>query len=119
MKAFRLINTNGTDSFYEEGTISELIHIPANYFVIQTGIEHYELSSHPAPRYQFVITVKGKLQFTVTNGDTFIIEPGVVLIAKDLKGKGHTWKIIEGNEWHRIYIVPDTNADDYFKPLDK
>lgn len=119
MKAFKLINTNGTDCCFEEGTIPELTHINVNYFFIQTSIEGYQLSAHPAPRYQFVITLKGKLKFTVTNGDTFIIEPGVVLIANDLEGVGHKWEIMDGNEWHRIYIVPNADADDYFKPEEK
>jgi quercetin dioxygenase-like cupin family protein len=115
MKAFKLININGTDSSFVEGTIPELTDIKVNYFFIQTKVE--ELGWHPAPRYQFAITVKGKLKFTVTNGDTFIVEPGTVIIANDLLGKGHKWEIIDGNEWHRIYIVPDAGAEDYFKPL--
>lgn len=117
MKAYKLININGTDSSFVEGTICEIKHIDADYFFIQTNIEAYQLTAHPAPRYQFVITLKGKLKFTVTNGATFIIEPGVVLVAKDLQGKGHTWEMIEGNEWHRIYIVPKPDGDDCFTPL--
>jgi quercetin dioxygenase-like cupin family protein len=115
MKAFKLININGTDSSFLEGTIPELKHVNANYFFIQTKVE--EISWHPAPRYQFAITLKGTLKFTVTNGDTFIVEPGDVVIANDLLGKGHKWEIIDGNEWHRIYIVPDANDDDYFESL--
>jgi quercetin dioxygenase-like cupin family protein len=114
MKAIKLIN-KGSDSSFLEGTVPELQHINCNYFIIQTTIENYELSAHTAPRFQFVITLKGKLEFTVTNGDTFIIKPGVVLIADDLKGKGHTWKIIDGEEWHRVYLVPEPDADDCFK----
>jgi len=119
MKAFKLININDTDSSFIEGTICEVNHIEVDYFFIQTKFEAYQFSAHPAPRYQFVITLKGKLKFTVTNGDTFIIEPGVVLIAKDLKGIGHTWEIIDGNEWERIYIVPKPDGEDCFTPLAK
>jgi|SRR5665213_1613422 len=118
MKAIKLFNINGTDCSFQEGTLSELKHIHLQHFFVQTNIENYELVSHPAPRRQFVITLKGKLKFTVTNGDTFIIEPGVVLIATDLLGKGHTWEIIEGNEWHRIYLVPELSAEDFFVPLE-
>jgi len=118
MKAYKLININGTDSSFQEGTVEELKHIDAKHFFIQTSIEHYQLSAHPAPRYQFVITLKGKLRFKVTDGKTFIIEPGVVLIANDLLGKGHTWEILDGDEWHRIYLVLDAGTDDSFKPLE-
>jgi quercetin dioxygenase-like cupin family protein len=117
MKAFKLININGTDSSFLEGTVSEMKHINARHFFIQTTIEAYELAPHPAPRYQFVITLKGKLKFRVSDGSTFIIEPGVILIANDLAGKGHTWEIIDGNEWHRIYVVLNPGDDDCFTPL--
>lgn len=119
MKAFKLINTNDNDSSFIEGSVKELEHIQAEYFFFQTSIETYQLSSHPAPRHQFVITVKGKLKFTVTNGETFIIEPGVILLADDLKGKGHTWEILDGKEWHRIYLIPGKNTDECFTPLTK
>ncbi|MBC7865312.1 MAG: hypothetical protein IAF38_20215 [Bacteroidia bacterium] len=117
MKAFKLININGTDCSFLEGTLPETDQIDADYFFIKTTFEAYQFSPHPAPRYQFVITLKGKLEFTVTNGDSFIIEPGIVLVARDLLGEGHSWKILDGNEWHRIYLVPSKDADDHFVPL--
>ena len=61
-----------------------------------------------------MITLKGKLRFTVSNGETFIIETGIVLIANDTAGAGHTWEIVDGNEWERIYIPLDEGTDDYF-----
>jgi quercetin dioxygenase-like cupin family protein len=117
MKAFRLININHLESGFEEGHIPELQHIAVNHFFVQTTIEPYQLVMHPAPRYQFVVTLKGKLKFTVSNGNSFIIEPGIILIAKDTVGSGHTWELLEGEEWQRIYIVPESNANDYFTAL--
>lgn len=114
MKAFKLININGNDCSFLEGSIPEKVQINADYFFSQSSLE-VQFSAHPAPRYQFVITIKGKLKFTVTNGSSFIIEPGIILIAKDLLGEGHTWEIIDGNEWHRVYVVPNANDEDYFK----
>ncbi|MEO8760836.1 MAG: hypothetical protein ABI388_06300 [Bacteroidia bacterium] len=114
MKAFKLININDTESSFLEGSVKEHAHIQASHFLFQTDIETYEKTAHPAPRYQFVITLKGRLKFTVTNGDSFIIEPGIILIANDLKGKGHRWEILDGDEWQRVYIVPPTNAEDFF-----
>jgi hypothetical protein len=115
MKAYKLININGTDCSFLEGEIPESVMIDNTHFFVQTKIENYQLHPHPAPRYQFVITLKGKLQFTVTNGDSFVIEPGVLLVAKDLEGEGHSWEILDGDEWHRIYIVMPTGGDDCFK----
>lgn len=114
MKAFRLININKQETGFEEGSLPELQHIAVRHFFVQTTIEAYQLVAHPAPRYQFVVTLKGRLKFTVSNGDSFIIEPGIILIAKDTEGPGHTWELLEGEEWQRIYIVPESDAPDYF-----
>lgn len=95
------------------GSIPIRQHINANYFFAQTDISLHK-SPHPAPRRQFVITLKGKLKFTVTNGNTFILEPGIVLIANDTQGDGHTWEILGGNEWERIYIPLEDDVDDCF-----
>ena len=114
MKAFKLININDTDCTFLEGSMPESVSIAVKHFVAQTKFEKYQFSAHPAPKYQFVITLKGKLKFTVTNGDSFIIEPGIILIAKDLKGEGHRWEILDGDLWERIYIVPQQDADDHF-----
>ena len=119
MKAFKLINTENNTCTFLEGNIPENLHIDATHFFAQTHIDAYELRAHPAPRYQFVITLKGKLKFTVSNGDSFIIEPGTILVAKDLEGEGHTWKLIEGDTWQRIYIVPHAEAEDHFIPDNK
>ena len=116
MKAFRLINTTDNRCAFEEGTVPELTHVKVSHFFAQTNIEEYQKDAHPAPRYQYVVTLKGKLKFTVSDGSSFIIEPGILLIANDIKGEGHTWELIEGNEWHRIYIVlPSHEAPDNFK----
>ena len=114
MKAFKLINTKNNLCAFEEGTLPELTQISSTYFFLQKEIENYELHPHPAPRYQFVVTLKGKLKFTVSDGSSFIIEPGVILIAKDLEGPGHTWELLEGITWERIYIVLPENTPDHF-----
>lgn len=114
LKAIRLINVAGDKCAFEIGKIPIRQHINANYFFAQTDVSTLEKIAHPAPRRQYVITLKGKLRFTVSNGDTFIIEPGIVLIANDTAGEGHTWEIVDGNEWERIYIPLEEHMDDYF-----
>lgn len=114
MKAIRLLHDDYGNSYFEKGTLPEYHKIEVEYFNIQTKIETYQQHQHTAPRYQFVITLKGKLEFTTSEGNTFIIEPGIILIAKDTHGEGHSWKIIEGDSWERIYIVPSQNALDHF-----
>lgn len=119
MKAYKLININNSESSFVEGSVPDLTHIEADYFFVQSATGNLELTIHPAPRYQYVITLKGVLKFTVSNGNSFIIEPGVLLIAKDLAGSGHTWDIIDGEVWERIYIVMKSDGDDHFVATQK
>ncbi len=114
MKAFKLQNDKNGNSYFEEGTLPEYLDFNSERFNIQTKIEEYQKRKHTAPRYQYVITLKGKLKFTTSDGKSFIIEPGIILIAKDTVGEGHSWEIIDGNEWHRIYIIPTENTPDGF-----
>lgn len=114
LKAIRLINTEDDQCDFEVGKIPARQHINVNHFFAQIEIDAYQKVAHPAPRRQYVITLKGKLKFQVSSGETFIIEPGIILIANDTRGAGHTWEIVEGEEWHRLYLPLSEDADDYF-----
>lgn len=103
---YRLFNVDDSIVSYEKGYIPTKVNLQVDYFFGQKIIDKIEQLAHPAPRIQYVVTLKGKLRFTVTNGDSFIIEPGVILLAEDLEGLGHTWKLIEGDAWERLYLVP-------------
>jgi len=115
MKAYRLFNDDNNHCLFEEGDVPELEQIQAKAIILQTSIEAYELTPHPAPRNQFVFTLRGKLEFTVTSGASFVLEPGVVLLAEDLKGQGHRWRLIDGDTWHRVYVIPEGAASDHFR----
>jgi len=104
LRAIRLFNTNETDCTFETGKITTQVKIAVDYFFGQTKVDSYERIAHPAPRRQYVITLKGKLKFKVSDGRTFILEPGIILIAEDTQGAGHTWEILDGDQWERIYI---------------
>lgn len=111
ISAIRLINTEDEQCTFEVGKLPTKTHMAATHFFGQTEVDEYEHKPHTAPRTQFVITLKGKLRFTVSNGDTFIVEPGIILLAEDTRGPGHSWELLEGDTWERLYIpfVPGTN----------
>ncbi|PWC16092.1 hypothetical protein [Brenneria corticis] len=111
--AIKLINTPDNHSAFLTGSIPALEKIPAQKFWISNSTEDWEKNVHPAPRKQYVITLKGTLKFKVSDGATFIIAPGTVLLAEDLQGEGHSWEIIDGSEWVRAY-VPIIDDNDYF-----
>ena len=45
---------------------------------------------HPAPRRQYVITLEGQTEIGLGDGTKRIFNPGDVLLADDLTGRGHT-----------------------------
>jgi len=115
MNAYRLFNTNEGHSAFQKGTVEDLLQLEAAYFFFQEdGPERKGFDWHPAPRPQYVITLRGKLEFTVTDGSTFIVEPGDVLIAQDVIGRGHKWKVLGEESWARIYIVLRDGEEDGF-----
>ena len=114
MRAYRIQNDSLGNSYFEVGTLPEYFSIASERFVIETKIQEYQKYQHPAPHFQYVVTLKGKLRFTVSNSESFIIEPGIILVAKDTEGEGHSWEILDGDQWHRVYVVPHANAEDHF-----
>ncbi len=45
---------------------------------------------HPAPRRQYVVTLEGQAEIGLGDGTRRIFNPGDVLLADDLTGRGHT-----------------------------
>ncbi|MFH6948920.1 hypothetical protein ACHRV6_10530 [Flavobacterium sp. FlaQc-51] len=117
--AYRLINNPDGTSSFEKGSIPSLKHMNTASFWYSNKTEEWEKNAHPAPRKQYVITVKGKIRFKVSDGSTFIIEPGVILLAEDLKGKGHSWDMVDTDVWERLYIPITENSEDLFEPESK
>ncbi len=115
--AIRLLRDADGESYFEKGTVQTDFKIQSNEFWFANKIDSWQIGTHTAPRKQFVITLSGKLKFTTSNDLSFIVEPGIVLLAEDIDGDGHTWEMIEGHEnWHRIYIpIVDEATSSFIK----
>jgi quercetin dioxygenase-like cupin family protein len=114
MPAIRLINNPDGTCTFEEGFIPTLKHTNTTTFWSSNKTEDWEKNAHPAPRRQYVVTLKGKIKFKVSDGSTFVIQPGTILLAEDLKGKGHSWEMVHSKSWERLYIPITEGADDLF-----
>ena len=113
--AIRLLRDKLGESYFERGTIRTHLKIKSPEFWFANEIDSWQIGAHTAPRKQFVITLSGKLKFTTSDEKSFIIEPGVVLLAEDIDGEGHVWEMIEGHKiWHRIYIPLTDDAESCF-----
>lgn len=112
--AIRLFSTENGFCSFERGTIPTLKPMNTTTFWVSNKTEEWEKSKHPAPRKQYVITTKGKIKFKVSDGSTFIIEPGIILLAEDKIGEGHSWEMLDSNVWERLYLPISEGAEDYF-----
>lgn len=113
--AIRICRTEDGDSFFERGIIRTGKKIETQEFWFANKIDTWQIGTHTAPRKQFVITISGKLKFTTSDGESFVIEPGIVLLAEDISGAGHTWEMMEGYKtWHRLYIPLTDDSNNYF-----
>jgi len=112
--AVKIYNLPNGDCSFQHGSLPNNVKIEATNFWFQNHTDIYEEKLHPAPRLQYVITLKGKLKFTVSDGSHFIIEPGIIIVAADTNGPGHSWKMLEGDVWERIYLPITGNEEKYF-----
>ncbi|ANS41631.1 hypothetical protein Q5A_005745 [Serratia inhibens PRI-2C] len=113
LPAYRLINTPDNRAAFIKGSVPGLKKIPAHSFWFSNTIDEWQKGVHPAPRKQYVVTLKGTLRFKVSDGSTFMIAPGTVLLAEDTEGEGHSWEMVDGDEWIRAYI-PVSETDEAF-----
>jgi hypothetical protein len=114
--AIKLYNTPDKRAVFVRGTVPALHKIQSQQFWLSNSVEAWEQSVHPAPRRQYVIPLKGELEFQVSDGSTFRLAPGTVLLAEDTEGAGHSWKMLSADkEWVRVYI-PMVSENDEFEP---
>jgi quercetin dioxygenase-like cupin family protein len=68
------------------------------------------LDWHTAPTRQLVITLSGTLDFQTRAEQHFTLKPGVILLAEDTAGGGHSWRLVDSEPWRRVYVVLGTGA---------
>jgi hypothetical protein len=64
-----------------------------------------QLDWHNAPCRQYVITLSGTLLFETRSGGSFTLRPGDVLLAEDVTGGGHRWRLTDADPWRRVYVA--------------
>ena len=67
----------------------------------------YNYSWHNTPCRQFVINLKGEVDFTVSDGETRRFGSGDVVLLEDTTGKGHYSKAVKGQPRESIFITLD------------
>jgi quercetin dioxygenase-like cupin family protein len=101
----------------EPGAHGDLLssQMPVTTVSFQETASGGTLAWHTAPTRQFVITLSGTLDFQTRAGKHFTLRPGIVLLAEDTAGGGHTWRLTDADPWRRIYVVLAPGAPVPFK----
>lgn len=123
MRCVRIWSDSEGNSQFEEGSIALKSGSPVNLLssVLSAKSISFEetqagqtLDWHCAPAKQFVITLRGTLDFVTREGKHFIITPGDILLAEDTVGSGHAWKLIGDDPWRRAYVILEADGDVVF-----
>jgi hypothetical protein len=67
--------------------VSDMVKVSGLQF--RRSAPNYFQDWHTAPRRQYVITLSGRGEVELTGGRKIPLGPGTILLAEDLKGKGH------------------------------
>ena len=114
IRAYHIYTGEDGNSHVKQGSIMDGALVGADHALFKETPAHSSLDWHTAPVNQYVITLSGILEFTTKTGETFTIYPGDVLLATDITGTGHTWRLINDEPWKRVYVVFNDGADTHF-----
>ena len=63
--------------------------LPATGIMLRETTADFENSWHRAPRRQYVVSLAGGVEITVSDGETRNIGAGEIVLVEDTTGKGH------------------------------
>lgn len=125
IRCVRLFTDESGQSDFEEGYLKlseEKGQDASTLLATAKSVSFRETSSggsfdwHNAPTVQYVVTLKGILEFETHTGKRFVLHPGDVLLAEDIRGGGHRWHLTNNEPWLRAYIALGEEAEASFVP---
>jgi hypothetical protein len=85
-----------------ETELSETIKVTGLQF--RRTSPKYFIDWHTAPQRQFVVTLRGRGEIEVAGGKKIALEPGHILLAEDVTGKGHISRAIGSDDRISLFI---------------
>lgn len=83
-------------------TESEAVPTKKSYFV-RLAPGFFE-DWHNADVRRYVITISGRSEVEVTGGQKLVVQPGQIVFAEDLTGKGHTFRVLGNSDWVALFV---------------
>ncbi len=116
IRAYLLETGHDGNSHVRRGSIRPDVLITAQSIRFAETPAHASLDWHDAPTLQYVMTLSGTLEFTTRDGEKFTVHPGELLIAEDIAGSGHEWRLVDDQPWRRAYVAFAPGTDVGFVP---
>ena len=67
---------------------------PRNQSRSASGRRGHFIDWHPAPRRQYIISLRGEIEIGLGDGTTFRYGPGDARLVEDTTGQGHTTRVV-------------------------
>jgi hypothetical protein len=115
MKVVRVYTGPDNESHFEDlevplkqsgyGSLSDLV--PTTGTIFRETPVGGSLDFHNAPRRQFVVNLRGRVEIEVGDGSRRQLGAGDILLADDTTGRGHITRDIEGPRLSLFLPLPD------------
>ncbi len=116
IRAYYLYTGDDGHSHVKRGSVEPKHVIAAQSIMFKEDPPHSSMGWHNDPIPQYVLFLAGAIEFVTRTDETFVVQPGEVLIAVDHTGTGHTWRLVNDQPWIRAYVPFQTGADLHFVP---
>jgi quercetin dioxygenase-like cupin family protein len=67
--------------------------LPAEQVILLSVPPEFHGDWHPVPRRQLYVQLSGKIEVTVSDGETRVFRAGDVVLGEDVSGKGHVTRV--------------------------
>lgn len=84
------------------GYLSE--HFPVRSLQFRENKKDYDWDFHNAPARQFIVLLDGKIEITVSSGESRTFAAGDILLVEDTEGKGHKTRNIRKQVRKSLFI---------------
>ena len=110
MKVVRIYTGADNQTHFEELPLETFATLSAQVGTgpvrLNQGLAKSVTDFHNAPRRQYVVMMSGQLEIEIGDGTKRVLDPGDVLVAEDLTGKGHVTRAL-GPITNVFLHVPD------------
>lgn len=74
-----------------------------NAYVVRIAPGFFE-DWHNADVRRYVVTIRGRAEVEVAGGQKLVAQPGQVVLAEDLTGKGHRFRVLGDSNWVALFV---------------